>query len=76
MTKNEPSEMCYCGKPLHYASDKVKDCVEKLIAIMGENVIVKSMITNKQYSIPRSYIALHGLKGSEVDSLGFPEVGV
>lgn len=66
-------EMCHCGKPLHYNSKIIEELIRKQIKAHGENVDVK-LLGGKTYSVPRHYIALHGIKGYQLPELGFVEV--
>ena len=66
------SELCFCGKPLHYSDPKYQRMTEELIADKGEDVVVS--VDGRSWNVPRHYIALHGLKGREVASLGFVEI--
>lgn len=63
------TELCHCGKPLHYSDPKIKAFVDKQIEKLGTHVNVVCM--NKNYLVPRHYIALHGLNAYDLDSLGF-----
>ena len=65
-------EMCHCGKPLHYTDPKALDFVNEMIRLKGPNLVVT--VNGRSWIVPRHYLALHGLKGSEVASLGFPEI--
>lgn len=64
--------LCHCGRPLHYSTPEMQALVEHLIAEHGEFVNVT--VDHRTWRVPRHYIALHGLKGWEVASLGFEEV--
>lgn len=63
------SEQCYCGKPLHYSDPAIKAKVDKIIEDLGTHIDVVCM--NKNYRVPRHFIALHGLNACDLDSLGF-----
>jgi len=65
-------KLCHCGKPLHYNSEVVQAQVEQLVEELGEYMEVT--VNGSTYSVPRHYIALHGLKGSELQRLGFKKV--
>lgn len=62
---------CPCGRPLHYTNPKIQEVVETLVRDLGENIPVT--VGEKTYLVSRHYIALHGLKASELPDLGFPE---
>lgn len=71
------SELCYCGKPLHYNSPHVKTYIEKLINDLGSHVNISIYDDNykvRTFSVPRHYIALHGVSGKNLEHLGFEEV--
>ena len=58
---------CACGLPLHY-TDKAKEAeITKLSDELGEWMPVQ--VGHERYKVQRHYIALHGLKGNEVQSL-------
>ena len=62
------SEICACGRELHYNDPAKQKMVETLIKEVGSsNVLITT--NNKTYSVPRHYIALHGLKASELPIL-------
>lgn len=65
---------CYCGKPLHYTDERLKEYMQKLIAEHGEYATVTCLRTDKKYKVQRHYIALHSIKGHELAGLGFEEV--
>jgi hypothetical protein len=65
-------DRCYCGRALHYPDPTLQRVVEKLIAAHGARVIVT--VGKRSWLVPRHYIALHGLKASELPDLGFEEV--
>ncbi len=64
--------LCHCGRPMHYPDPSIQCAVERLIGILGEDIIVT--IGPRSWLVPRHYVALHGLKGAELEFLGFPEV--
>jgi hypothetical protein len=71
------SELCHCGKPLHYNSKGVEAFVRKKIAELGETMPVSTPDENgrvRTWKVPRHYIALHGLKAQEILLLGFEEL--
>ena len=69
-------ERCPCGQPLHYTNDKVQHYIQDLIDILGSTVDVT--VNGRTWAVPRHYIALHGINGSELartaQQLGFIEV--
>ena len=64
--------LCHCGKPLHYNNPIIQAAMENMVAKFGENV--KITVDGKTYLVQRHYIALHGIKGGELPTLGFKEV--
>jgi hypothetical protein len=71
--KEKPAvELCHCGQPLHYTSQRVAAWVGEEIRLLGPTVIVT--VGGRSWRVPRHYIALHGLKGRDVAGLGFEEI--
>lgn len=68
------TELCHCGKALHYTDKAVEKVMHKFVAELGRYVSVVSHIDNKTYKVDRHYIALHGLIGKELHNMGFEEV--
>lgn len=66
------SKLCHCGKPLHYTDPAVQQQVERLIKTSGECIEVT--VGGATWLVPRHYIALHGLAGDKVATLGFQRV--
>jgi hypothetical protein len=64
--------LCHCGRPLHYRDVKVHLAVKKLIDSLGEFVNVT--VGKSTWKVQRHYIALHGIKGSDLAKLGFERV--
>jgi hypothetical protein len=62
-------EICHCGKPLHYTNSRIKAKVDAIIEEKGSHVDI--VCRDKRYSVPRHYIALHGIKAADLDKLGF-----
>lgn len=65
-------ELCFCGQPLHYSSERLRKLVEDLIAIHGPDLPVR--VGGRTWLVPRHYVALHGVKAMELPFLGFQEV--
>lgn len=63
---------CPCGKPLHYTDPEIKKVMVDLVCRQGETVAVT--VAGRTWSVSRHYIALHGLKASELSRLGFVEL--
>jgi hypothetical protein len=70
------SEICHCGKPLHYTSQAVEDVVKEIIKAKkgGRYVEIEQIETGKKYKVDIHYIALHGVQGHLLDTYGFEEV--
>lgn len=64
-------KVCPCGQPLHYSHPDTQAQVEALIRELGLHTKVR--VGNKTWLVSRHYIALHGLKASELGKLGFEE---
>ena len=65
-------EMCHCGRPLHYTDPVIERMVRALIRQLGE--YIKVTVNGRTWLVQRHYIALHGIKGSELPDLGFQEI--
>jgi hypothetical protein len=64
--------LCACGLPMHYSDPAAYEAVQRQVDLHGPNINVT--LGGRTWSVPRHYIALHGLKGADVAGLGFPEV--
>jgi hypothetical protein len=73
MTQTE-QEFCHCGEPLHYTDPMAESFTRGLVESLGPTLKVSAM--GHVYEVQRHYIALHGLRATELPSLGFPEVDV
>lgn len=58
---------CACGRPLHYLDGTSRALVETLVAKHGPNV--PTIAGGWRYAVPRHYIALHGIKATELAAL-------
>ncbi len=65
-------EMCACGRPLHYSDPKMQRIVQSLVDDLGPDVEVT--VGEQSWLVPRHYVALHGIRGWELPTLGFPRV--
>lgn len=61
------TEMCACGRPLHYSDPACKVVIDDFVRRLGSDQIVE--IEGQKYHVQRHYIALHGLKAAEIESL-------
>lgn len=72
----EQPELCACGKPLHYSNPETQRTIQKFIDQLGPTVTIRCF--GKALKVPRHFIALHGLRASELPYLaeqyGFEEV--
>lgn len=62
---------CVCYEKEHEIGDGTPEgrMLIGFIKELGENINVQSMLSGKTYSIPRIYIAVHGLQGDKLDYL-------
>jgi len=58
---------CASGLPLHYTDKALQAVVEGYVKELGPEVVVE--IEGRKYLAQRHYIALHGLKAAEIESL-------
>lgn len=65
--------MCHCGRPLHYQSASAEALVTTIVNTLGPHIVVSDS-SGRRFLVPRHYIALHGLRQSELATLGFAEV--
>lgn len=65
-------QLCACGKPLHYSDPSAQHQIDALVSELGE--FIEVTVGGRSWLVSRHYIALHGLKGSDLASLGFEEV--
>jgi hypothetical protein len=63
---------CPCGRPLHYRDPLIQAVIEEMIERLGTHLPIT--VGRRTWLVPRHYIALHGVKASELPHLGFPEV--
>lgn len=65
-------QLCHCGKPLHYSDPTLQKQVEEIIAMTDEFIVIQ--VGDKRFKVQRHYIALHGIKGADIEKLGFEQV--
>jgi hypothetical protein len=65
-------ELCHCGRPLHYRRVEDWEAVQRLVDTLGPTIRVT--VDGRTWLVPRHYIALHGLRGDQVERLGFTEI--
>lgn len=63
------TERCSCGHRLHYSDPMARRKVDGLIRSLGPTLHVQVTGADYGYLVPRHYLALHGLKASELDEL-------
>jgi len=66
-------EYCHCGEPLHYKDKNLERLVNSIISDVGDEY-VNVVVDGRIWRVQRHYIALHGLFGKDVPTLGFQEV--
>jgi hypothetical protein len=64
---------CHCGEPLHYTDKELERQLTELSAQLGDYARIINKDDRKTYLVQRHYIALHGIKGKDIASLGFKE---
>jgi hypothetical protein len=62
---------CHCGEPLHYKDTLLEAQLTDLTEQLGEYMPVT--VDGKTWNVQRHYIALHGIKGKDLSTLGFEE---
>lgn len=62
---------CHCGRPLHYTDPKIEAQLREITEQLGEFIPVT--VGGRTFQVQRHYIALHGIKGKDLASLGFKE---
>lgn len=65
-------DLCHCGQPLHYTDKKIERYMKKLVAQKGQFIHIQ--VSGRSWNVQRHYLALHGIKGYELPSLGFEEI--
>jgi hypothetical protein len=65
-------KLCHCGHKLHFSNARQKRELEEVINRFGENITINYGI--KKYLVPRTYIALHGIRDKDISKLGFKEI--
>lgn len=63
---------CHCGKPLHYTDKGLEEVVKEYTRDLGEFIPVQ--VDGRVWRVQRHYIALHGIKGKDLSTLGFEEI--
>jgi hypothetical protein len=58
---------CACGQPLHYSSDETRQMIERMVEELGPFVVVH--VGGSAWKVQRHYLALHGIKASELPEL-------
>lgn len=63
------TDLCDCGRPLqlHYSDPRNLRAIEALIADLGLTVVLH--VSKGSWRVPRHYIALHGIRPSELPEL-------
>lgn len=69
------SELCHCGKPLHYVSKAVEDAISKIIEAKGSRFVnITQIETGRTFKVDSHYVALHGVQGNLLHTYGFEEI--
>ena len=63
----ESSRKCRCGQDLHYSDPDIYTAVQRLVDLLGEDV--KITVEDREYMVSRHFLALHGIKASELEDL-------
>jgi hypothetical protein len=63
---------CHCGKLLHYTDLELEATINELVNRFGDFIPVQ--VGERTFNVQRHYIALHGIKGEDISTLGFKEV--
>jgi hypothetical protein len=63
--------LCHCGSPLHYTQQGLENYIQAMVDELGE--MIRVTVDGRTWLVPRHYIALHGLRASEIATLGFQE---
>jgi hypothetical protein len=58
---------CPCGKRLHYSDPVIEFTIHELVARLGPTVPISA--NGRTYRVPRHYVALHGVKASDLPEL-------
>jgi hypothetical protein len=66
------NNLCHCGQKLHFSNERQKRELEEVINRFGENITIRHGV--KKYLVPRTYIALHGIRDKDISKLGFKEI--
>ena len=63
---------CHCGEPLHYTDKGLEAMLKEYTRDLGEFIPVQ--VDGRVWRVQRHYIALHGIKGKDLSTLGFEEI--
>ena len=61
------TEICACGKALHYSDPDTERFMRRTVAEYGEYVEIRT--PQGAWSVPRHYLALHGIHAGRLPSL-------
>lgn len=59
--------LCHCGQPLHYTDPAIEELMMEMVEALGE--FTRVTLGKRTWLVSRHYIALHGLKAKEIDTL-------
>ncbi len=66
------TQLCHCGRPLHYTNEKIARVATDLVERLGEFMPVT--VDGRTWLVQRHYIALHGITAATLPLLGFKEI--
>lgn len=66
------AKLCPCGQPLHYLSKTSERYVQSMVDKMGEFAPIH--MGTRAWLVSRHYIALHGLRASDLPNMPFTEI--
>ena len=74
MVERMSEERCHCGRPLYYSDPKIRARVERMIELSGGAHYLPITVGGRTWLVQKHYIALHGIRASELPNLGFQEI--
>lgn len=66
------TDKCHCGEALHYTNSALQKQVQEIVDKFGPYIDVT--VAGRTFRVQRHFIALHGIKGKDLSTLGFTEV--
>lgn len=68
-TPRIPPGYCACGQPLHYSDPALHARVDRFARDLGDTIAVTYDGVDGYFRVQRHYLALHGIKGAELQAL-------